>query len=133
MENLLQAAAYVGDRAAARTLVDRGAPFATHVISPTATLVKGAMARPLACCATVLEEYDQAEEWFAIAHDIHTRLEAPFLSSLGQLDHADLCLARRADGDVDRARALSTTAAVTAAQYGYAGLTKRAAKLLAAI
>jgi class 3 adenylate cyclase/tetratricopeptide (TPR) repeat protein len=130
MDNLLEAAAFVNDRTAARTLVDRGAPFATQVISPAASLVRGAFARPLACCATVLEEYDQAEEWFAIAHDIHTRLKAPFWTALGQLDHADLCLARRADGDLERARGLAQTAAATAAEYNCAGLTKRAAALL---
>ena len=96
-------------------------------------LVQGAVARPLARCATLLGDYDQAEEWFAIAHDIHERLEAPFWSALGQLDHADLCLARRADGDPERARELVTTAAATAAEYGCAGLTRRATGLLAAL
>jgi hypothetical protein len=51
--------------------------------------------------------------------------------ALGQLDHADLCLARRADGDLERARELATTAAATAAEYGCAGLTRRAEALLA--
>jgi class 3 adenylate cyclase/tetratricopeptide (TPR) repeat protein len=130
MENLLQAAAYVGDHAAARALVHRGAPFAGQVDSPTATLVRGPFARPLACCATLLGDYDQAEEWFAMAHDGNTRLQAPFYIALGQLDHADLCLARRADGDLERARQLVTTAAATAAEYGCAGLTRRADALL---
>jgi class 3 adenylate cyclase/tetratricopeptide (TPR) repeat protein len=131
MENLLQAAAYVGDRATARALVHRGAPFAMQVDSPTATLVRGAFARPLACCATVLGEYDQAEEWFSMAHDGNALLQAPFYIALGQLDHADLCLARRTDGDIERARDLVTTAAATAAEYGCAGLTRRADALLA--
>ena len=117
--------------AAARTLVDRVAPFADHVVDPTAALVPGAIARPLAGAATLLGDYDQAEEWFAIAHDIHARLQAPFWTALGQLDHADLCLARRADGDLERARELVTTAAATAAEYGCAGLTERADRLLA--
>jgi hypothetical protein len=50
---------------------------------------------------------------------------------VGQLDHADLCLTRRADGDRERARHLVIAAAATAAQYGCAGLTKRATALLA--
>jgi hypothetical protein len=66
-----------------------------------------------------------------MAHDGNARLRAPFSIALGQLDHADLCLARRADGDLERARELVTTAAVTAAEYGCAGLTRRADKLLA--
>jgi hypothetical protein len=65
-----------------------------------------------------------------MAHDGNTRLQAPFYIALGQLDHADLCLARRADGDLERARQLVTTAAATAAEYGCAGLTRRADALL---
>ena len=62
---------------------------------------------------------------------IHERLQAPYWTALGQLDHADLCVARRADGDLDRARQLVTTAAATAAEYGCAGLSRRADALLA--
>jgi hypothetical protein len=87
------------------------------------------MARPLARAATLLGEYDEAEAWFEIAHDLDARLPAPFWVALGQLDHADLCLTRRADGDLDRALDLATTAAATAAELGFAGLAKRAAAL----
>ena len=66
-----------------------------------------------------------------MAHDIHARLQAPFWTALGQRNHADLCLARRADGDLERARDFAQIAAATAAEYGCAGLTKRAAALLA--
>jgi hypothetical protein len=103
------------------------------VNSPTSVLVVGAIARPLARVSTLLGDYTQAEAWFATAHDIHARLQAPFWTAIGQLDHANLCLARRADGDIERARQLGTTAAATATQYGCAGLTKRAAALLAGI
>lgn len=130
MSSFLDVAATTGERAAARTLVDRVAPHATQVVSPTAVLVRGAIARPLARAATVLGEHDRAEEWFAIAHDIHARLHAPYWIALGQLDHADLCLARRADGDVERARDLIGTAATIASEHGCAGLTTRADKLL---
>jgi class 3 adenylate cyclase len=131
MASLLEAVAAVTDEAAARVLVERVAPYAEHVIAPAAVLIRGAMARPLACAATMLGEYDRAEHWFAITHDIHRRLQAPFWVARGQLDHADLCLARRADGDLERARDLVSTAAATAAEYGLAGLTQRADKLLA--
>jgi hypothetical protein len=81
--------------------------------------------------ATLLGDYDQAEEWFAIAHDIHAQLQAPYWTAHGRLDHADLCLARRADGDLERARNFATAAATTAAEYGCAGLTRRAEAVLA--
>jgi hypothetical protein len=130
MFDLLDAAATTESRDAARALVDRVQPFAAHVVSPAAVIIHGAIARPLARCATVLEQYDQAEEWFAIAHDIHARLQAPFYAALTQLDHADLCLARRAAGDLEHAREYATTAATTAAEFGCTGLTKRAAAIL---
>jgi hypothetical protein len=95
--------------------------------------VLGALARPLARAATLLDDYEQAELWFATAHDIHTRLQAPYWLAKGQLDHADLCLARLAAGDTEHAHQLATTAAATAAEYGCAGLSKRAARLLADI
>jgi tetratricopeptide (TPR) repeat protein len=129
MANLLDAAANLGDRAAARTLVDRLTPIATQLIVPS-VVVNGTLARPLARCVALFGEYDQAEAWFAHAHRIHARLQAPFWSARAQLDHADLCLARRADGDVDRARDLAASAAAIAAEYGCAGLTTRAAALL---
>jgi len=131
MSIFLDAAATTRDRNAARTLVDRLAPFATEVNVPSATVQFGAIARPLARAATLLGDYDRAEEWFAITHDIHARLEAPFWTALGQLDHADLCLTRCADGDVERARDLARSAAATAVEYGCAALTKRAAGMLA--
>jgi len=131
MYNFLDAAASTGSTTAARTLIDRVSLHHTKVATAGPFLVHGAIARPLARAATILGEYEQAEYWFAIAHDIHRRLQAPFWTALGQLDHADLCLTRRADGDVERARELVTTAVATAAEYGCAGLTKRAAVLLA--
>jgi len=78
----------------------------------------------------MLGNYDQAEQWFATAHDIHTKLQAPFWTATGQLDHAELCLARRAEGDLPRARDLVAAASATAVEYGCAGLSKRAAALL---
>jgi tetratricopeptide (TPR) repeat protein len=131
MANLMDAAATVENNAAARLLIDRLKPFANQVIVPLGPAVNGAVARPLARCATVLGDYDQAEDWFVIAHDINARLRAPFWITRAQLDHADLCLTRRADGDVERARDFVTTAAATAAEYGCAGLSQRAADLLA--
>ncbi len=124
MHEFLDAAATAGSHDAARALVDRVTPYATHVVAPAGPLVLGALARPLARAATLLGDHDRAEEWFAIAHDVHDRLQAPYWLACGQLDHAELCLARRAVGDPERARDLVTTAAATAAQYGCAGLTR---------
>jgi tetratricopeptide (TPR) repeat protein len=133
MANLADAAATVNDPVTARALVDRLAPYATQILAPHASVVAGAIARPLARVATVCGDYDRAERWFSLAHDIHAELRAPFWRARGQLDHADLCLTRRDDGDLERAQLLSTTAAATAAKYGCTGLTTRAAALLATL
>jgi class 3 adenylate cyclase len=131
MANLLDAAATTRHTDAARELVGRVGMFADHVINPNGSAVNGVLARPLARAATALGEFDQAERWFDLAHDLHARLRAPFWIARAQLDHADLCLARRADGDRERARELITTAAATAAEFGCGGLTRRADALLA--
>ena len=80
------------------------------------------MAGPLARAATLLGDYSRAEEWFAIAHDIHARLQTPYWTARGQLDHAELCIARNGDGDVVRAREFAMDATSTAAHYECAAL-----------
>jgi class 3 adenylate cyclase len=130
MSHLVDTAVTTEERRAARTLIDRLEPFSNHVISPASVVVSGAIARPLARAATLLGDYGKAEHWFAIAHDIHSRLQAPYWTAMGQLDHADLCLARRNDGDVERARHLVNTAANSVWEYGCAGLMRRAEALL---
>jgi class 3 adenylate cyclase/tetratricopeptide (TPR) repeat protein len=131
MSCMTDTAVTTADHAAAGALVELVAPFADHVITPGGVHLNGATARPLARAATLLGDYDQAESWFATAHGIHHVLQAPYWTALGQLDHADLCLIRRADGDPIRARELVATAAVTAAEYGFVGLAKRSAALVA--
>jgi class 3 adenylate cyclase/tetratricopeptide (TPR) repeat protein len=129
--NLADAAATTGDTAAAAVLLEQLAPFANLVVCPSGVLALGAVARPLARAATLLGQYDRAEHWFAVAHDIHQRLQARYWTARGELDHADLCSIRRADNDLARARHLVNTAAATAAEYGCAGLTTRAETRLA--
>jgi tetratricopeptide (TPR) repeat protein len=129
---LVEAAVVTRHEESAHALLERLTPFASHVIGG-GTSVIGSVARPLARAATMLGDYDQAEQWFAIAHDIHTKLQAPYWTARGQLDHADLCLTRRAEGDLPRARDLVVAASATAVEYGCDGLSKRADALLASI
>jgi hypothetical protein len=133
MANIADAAGAVGDRHTAGLLVERLTPFASQVICPFGTMVLGAVARPLARVAALVGQHADAERNFVLAHDVHTRLHAPYWFARGQLDHADLCMTRVDEGDQERARHLATTAAVTAADYGCAALSKRAAALLATI
>ncbi len=126
MANMTDTAAITRERSAARTLVDRLAPYADHVISPAGITVNGAVARPIARAATLLGDHERAEQWFAIAHEIHERLASPYWIALGRLDHADLCLARRDDGDLERASELVAMAATAADEYGFRSLARRA-------
>ena len=84
MSDLLDTAAICGDRTISATLIDRVAPFATHVIDASSSLVRGVIARPLARAATLLGDYEQSEAWFDMSHDLHARLRAPFESALEQ-------------------------------------------------
>lgn len=129
--NLTDTAASVGNVPAAEALLEQLAGLESHVVAPDGFILVGTVARPLARAATMLGEYERAERGFAIAHEISGRLQAPYWTARTELDHADLCLARRADGDLERARELITTAAAIAAEYGCAGLTRRAETLLA--
>jgi len=133
MSTFTDAVATIGDKSAASILVERIAPYANHIAAPGGAAVAGAIARPLARAATLLGDYEKAEKWFTIAHELHGRLHAPFFTALGQLDHASLCLTRRAEGDLALARQLATTAATTAAEYGCGGLTRRADSILASL
>ena len=103
MSDLTDTAATIGDHARRPRARRPPRPFATHVI-PTAVVSRCHRPPTRSRSPTLLGDYDQAEAWFATAHDIHARLQAPFWTAHGQLDHADLCLARRADGDLERAR-----------------------------
>jgi hypothetical protein len=132
MVNVADAAATTGDAGAATVALERVAPFAGQIISLGGVRTLGAVARSLGRAATLLGEYDQAEQWFTSAHDMHRRLQAPYWAARGELDHADLCRVRRGEGDVERARELATSAAATAAEYGCAALSRRAANVLAA-
>jgi class 3 adenylate cyclase/tetratricopeptide (TPR) repeat protein len=131
LTTVFDAAVDLRDAPVVATLLERLAPFVNQVVAPDGMIAFGAVARPLARAATLLGNYDAAERWFAIAHDIHRRLQVPYWTARGQLDHADFCLARRAEGDVERAHNLATDAAATAAEYGCAALSRRAADLLA--
>jgi hypothetical protein len=72
MVNLTDAVVTTRNREAVQVLLDRLRPYADHVISPQGIIVTGAVARPLARAATLLGEYEAAEAWFALSHDLHS-------------------------------------------------------------
>jgi hypothetical protein len=133
MMRLLDAAVVTQSPAIAEDLMDRIAPYANQVVSPETNIVHCSIARPLGRAATLLGDFGKAEEYFGIAHETNGALKAPFWTAHCQLDHADLCMARREDGDPQRARDFVAAASATAAAYGYAGLARRADALAEAI
>lgn len=130
MVNLLDAAVSTGGSGAAAELAARVAPYADLVICPAGVTVNGAVARALGRAATVSGDLEAAEEHFVTAHRIHARLGAPYWTARAELDHAELCLARRGRGDVARARELATKAAGTSEEFKCAALLARAEELL---
>ncbi len=130
MVNVLDAAVSTRHVVAAQRLVERLEPYPDHVVNPMGPVVLGTVARPLGRAGALLGDYERAETWFATARAIDTRLGAPFWTARDELDHADLCLTRRADGDLEHARTLATTASSTAAQFGCEGLAERAQAIL---
>jgi class 3 adenylate cyclase len=130
MAQIADAAATTEQKAVTSALVERLGLLAEHVVTPGGVIVMGAMARPLARLATILGDYDRAESWFTTAHETHAQLRAPFWTAVGQLDHADLCLRRREGDDMRRAEQLATTAAASAAEFGFNGLAARSDRVL---
>ncbi len=133
MSNLIDAAATVQDPASARTLVERVAPFATHHRNrwSQGERCHRPPARPRRHPAGGLRPGR------AVVRD-RTRHPQPTPNPL--LDRTrptrscrDLCFARHAEGDLQRACDLASAAAATADDYGCTGLAKRAAALLTAL
>ena len=109
----------------AGTLMELLAPFADQVPHnglcpqpPVATILGG--------LATVLGRYDKAEIYFAQAAELNARGEMRFSDALTNLLWGRLLSARRAVGDIDRARELLQEAALSAAGRGYAKVELRA-------
>jgi hypothetical protein len=79
--------------------------------------------------ATVLECFDDADAHFAEAMEIHERMRPPYWIARTQLEHARMLLARGGPEDGSRAGALLDQVESTAAEYGFAGLTRNTAGL----
>jgi len=88
------------------------------------------VARPLGRLATLLGRYDDAETHLRAALAMHQRMQAPYWIARTQLDLAELCIARKGPTDAAAARELIGQAQRTVDQYGYAGLTPQAERLL---
>jgi len=121
---------YLGDKDAAEALYGRLADWG-HLTSFTGAIVLGAVAHDLATLATVLGRYDEAEEHFTHALEIHEKLAAPFFIADTQFQWGRMLLARRARSDLSRAEEMLHAARDTAERYGFSAVEGRAVEALA--
>jgi tetratricopeptide (TPR) repeat protein len=78
---------------------------------------------------TLLERYDEAEPHFDNALDLEERIKAPPLAARTRYWYARMLLARKAEGDADRARALLDDALETAERLGMVKLAEQCREL----
>jgi ATP/maltotriose-dependent transcriptional regulator MalT len=120
----------LGDREGAETLMELLVPYRSRLIYTGGT-VSGAPALSLGQLATFLSRYDEAPDFFAEARRIFRRFDAPYFSSLTDLEEAVLLSRRGADGDRERVRDLATSVREVARARGFGMLERRADALLA--
>jgi tetratricopeptide (TPR) repeat protein len=118
----------LGQLDAVAMLHDLLLPYAAAIASNPAT-VEGAIARPLGRLCGALERYDEGERHLATALAVHEAWSAPYLVARTQLDWAELCLARNAPGDTERAVRLVVGARTLAERHGLLGLQRRGERM----
>lgn len=115
---------------AAPTLYDQLLPYADRFAFLSCT-DSGALSRPLGRLATLLGRYDDADRRLHDALAMHEHMGARFWTGRTRIDQAELCLARRTDGDLVSARDHLDAAQRIADEYGLGGLQLRIDRLRA--
>jgi len=130
MEGAVEGALALDDHDGVATLYERLLPYADRGVCSTATPTRP-VARMLGCLATRLGRFDEAEEHFVMGVEYGERLRAVYWTARTLLDHADLCVARGAPGDDERARDFATRARAIAENLSNAALVARAEAIVA--
>jgi class 3 adenylate cyclase len=106
-------------------------PYADQlVVVSLAGGVTGSVAFYLGLLSTTVGDWQQAEAHFAAAATTHERIGAPTWLARNRLEWARMLLARRGDGDAERARELLGQALGTARELGLSNVERRAVALL---
>jgi tetratricopeptide (TPR) repeat protein len=121
-------ATMLDDHNAAATLIERLRPYDQTYVCFSAD-VNGSVAHALGCLATVLQNYDEADQYFDIADTLNARLEAPFYVALTKFYRATMQLQRSHPGDRDRAQEHLAEALDIARQHGFVGIEQDALQL----
>jgi tetratricopeptide (TPR) repeat protein len=116
---------YIGDADCARKLYDKLLPVADQCVVGLAECARGSVARSLGVLATLLADYDEAEQHFRVALAANERMGAQPWVARTQHGYAQLLLARDAPGDRERAGELLGTALDTARSLGMVTLATR--------
>jgi DNA-binding SARP family transcriptional activator len=119
---LAEAAARLGDRAAARTLYGLLRPFAGMYAQVTAETAIGSVARYLGILAATMGELDDAVGHLEDAIAMNEKMGAPPWIAHAQHDLARTLLRRARAGDADRAVALADDARRAAEELGMRAL-----------
>jgi tetratricopeptide (TPR) repeat protein len=117
------------DASAAELLYDDMVSYRGYV-ALVGPVCRGPIAHCLALLARTRGDLGLAEEHFAEADEINTRIQAPFFSARTWLEWADLLLARGEGDDRSRAEEMLRKALDVAKRHGYAQLERRAVRAL---
>ncbi|HET6867134.1 MAG TPA: AAA family ATPase [Solirubrobacteraceae bacterium] len=130
---LADTCAFLGDVAHADALRELLLPYAgRNVVMVEGWACLGSAARPLAVLSATIGRWDEAEAQFQAAIDFNSRLGArPWLART-EFGYAQMLVARRCQGDTERAHDLLEKALATARGLGMTTLAERAATQLAA-
>jgi tetratricopeptide (TPR) repeat protein len=123
---------HLEDREAAQILYDRLMRW-PHLVMFSGITLHGAVAHHLGALATVLNQFDLAEDHFSEALRIHQELEAPFFIAVTELEWGRMLLARGNSQGTERATNLLQSTLNRAEAYDYRSLQKRAATALTAL
>lgn len=115
---------------AAELLYEMLSPYEDLVSTPNVGLNGGAIARVLGTLATVLGRYEEAERLFVKGYEINARFGDSYWTARTLLEHAELCVARSAPDDPQRARELAERGLAVARAAGCEGLVAHGEDLL---
>ena len=114
---------------AGQVLLDLLEPWREQFISTHLTAY-GPVAHPVALLARLLGRDDEADDHFAVAHDVNARMQTPYFTAFTNTAWAELLADRGAPDDLARARALADEAVTLAGVRGFAGLESAARALM---
>jgi class 3 adenylate cyclase len=127
MTEYAEATIDLGDPQFAQPFFDVLVPWSEQFSSAGGVTAEGPVANCLGGLATILNRYDEADQYFSVARSFSDRFDARFFGAQTDLLWGQMLIARSEKDDVLRARELLTRAASIADEYGYAGIAQRSA------